>query len=70
MIKKNTLLEKYVLGYGFDYDGHYIQALAQLGFDAVQVGPVSLMPSSTQEKRRHCGSKIAQGNVNTYHELK
>lgn len=27
MIKKSDLLEKYVLSYGFDYDGDYLESL-------------------------------------------
>ncbi len=50
---------------GFDLDGNYLSGLTGIGFDTVEVGPISLMPSCNEENRIHFGSKIPLANVNT-----
>lgn len=66
MIKKCEQLKSYVFSYGFDYDGFFLNGLTEIGFDTIEVGPVSLINSCTEESRRHFGNKIALANINSF----
>jgi hypothetical protein len=63
-------MSSYVFNDGFDFDAVYIDGLMQIGFDTVEIGPLSLIPSCSEEERMHFGSATALGNINVFYEQK
>lgn len=63
-------MSSYVFNDGFDFDALYIDGLMQIGFDTVEIGPLSLIPSCSEEERMHFGSATALGNINVFYEQK
>ena len=55
---------------GFDFDALYIDGLMQIGFDTVEIGPLSLIPSCSEEERMHFGLATALGNISVFYEQK
>lgn len=55
-----------MLAYGFDSDAFLIDGLSEIGFDTIEFGPVSFMPSIKEEQRIHFGNKTAIGNINVF----
>jgi hypothetical protein len=63
-------MSSYVFSDGFDFDALYIDGLMQIGFDTVEIGPLSLIPSCCEEERMHFGLATALGNISVFYEQK
>jgi dihydroorotate dehydrogenase len=48
IVQHEERFNQYVLASGFDVDGEYLNEISLVGFGGIEVGPISLNPTSKE----------------------